>query len=113
MFREYYTIDTLEISDKDKKKLRNFAELLDKHEEDKLNEFSMDDLRYLFELSKASPKLQIEMWRTLPEKLANNIENSKIFEDVLENKFGEYIQAIDKRALVQLLNSSRYPSRSN
>ena len=40
-------------------------------------------------------------------------ENIEIFESVLDNKFGEYINGVDKRALVKILNGSRSPSRSN
>lgn len=53
------------------------------------------------------------MWQMLPADIVNNPENIEIFESVLDNKFGEYINGVDKRALVKILNGSRSPSRSN
>ena len=53
------------------------------------------------------------MWQMLPADIVNNSENIEIFENVLDNKFGKYINGIDKRALVKILNGSRSPSRSD
>lgn len=116
MFIEYYDdIDHSSASNEDKKILKNFLELLDKYkyERDKLVDVTHEELSHIFEIAKVNPKLQIEIWCRLPNYLANNAENLEIFEDVLENKFGEYIYGIDKKALVELLNSSRYSTRSN
>ncbi len=116
MFIEYYDdIEYSKVSDEDKKILKDFLELLDKYkyEPDKLVSFTHEELSHIFEIAKVNPRLQIEIWRNLPKDTVNNAENLGIFEDVLENKFGEYIDGIDKRTLVELLNSSRYPTRSS
>lgn len=116
MFKEYYSeIDHFNFPNGDKEKLKNSLELLDKYkyEQDKLVGFTHEELRNIFETAKFNPKLQIEIWCSLPQELVDNSENTEIFGDVLENKFGEYIRGIDKNSLVKLLNSSRYPSRSN
>ena len=94
MFRDYYdNIDQSNVSNEDKQTLKNFLDLLDnyKYEPDKLVGLTHDTL----------------------SDIVNSTENLGIFEDVLENKFGEYIHGIDKKTLVELLNGSRYPSRSN
>lgn len=116
MFIEYYDeIDSSKFSTQDKAMLKNFLELLDKYryERDKLVAFTHDELSHIFEFAKINPRLQIEIWRGLPDDVVNNVENLGIFEDVLENKFGEYIKGIDKKALVNLLNTSRYANRSS
>lgn len=116
MFIDYYdNIDHSNVSNEDKQTLKNFLDLLDnyKYEPDKLVGLTHDTLSHIFEIAKVNPRLQIEIWRSLPSNIVNSTENLGIFEDVVENKFGEYIHGIDKKALVELLNSSRGPSRSN
>jgi len=116
MFIEYYdNIEHSNISNEDKNTLKEVLESLDKYryEQNKLVSFTYKELSRIFEIAKFNPRLQIEIWRSLPQELVNNSENLEIFEDVLENKFGEYIQGIDKKALVELLNNSRQPTRSN
>lgn len=116
MFIEYYNdIEYSKISDEDKKILKDFLELLDKYryEPDKLRSFTYEELSHIFEICKSNPRLQIEIWQNLPNDVVNNAQNLEIFEGVLENKFGEYIHGIDKKALVELLNSSRHPTRIN
>lgn len=115
MFIEYYdNIEYSKVSDEDKKILKDFLELIDKYkyEPDKLANFTHEELTQIFEIAKINPRLQIEIWRSLPNDVVNNAQNLEIFEGVLENKFGEYIHGIDKKSLVELLNSSRYPTRS-
>ena len=75
--------------------------------------YTNEELNHIFQIAKISPRLQIEMWQMLPADIVNNPENIEIFESVLDNKFGEYINGVDKRALVKILNGSRSPSRSN
>ena len=53
------------------------------------------------------------MWKMLPDDVVNDSENIEIFEEVLDNRFGEYIKEIDKRALVKILNGSRFDFRNN
>ena len=116
MFIEYYNdIDYFKASNEEKKKLKDFLELLDKYkyEKDKLGDFTHEELSHIFEIAKSNPRLQIEIWRNLPNDVVNNAENLEIFEDVLENKFGEYMHRIDKKTLVKLLNSSRQLTRTN
>ena len=114
MFKKY--IDYL-----DNDELKKFLELLDSYtskDEERnvikrqLINLSIEELSKIFESAKNNPELQIEIWRVLPSELVKNPENSKVFEAILENKFGEYIQEIDKKELVKLLNSSREISRS-
>lgn len=113
MFIEYY--DDIEGSNEDKKILKDFIELLNKYryEPDKLKDFTYEELSHIFEITKSNPRLQVDIWRGLPDDVVNNVENLEVFEDVLENKFGEYINGIDKKALVELLNTSRYGNRSS
>lgn len=116
MFMDYYNdIDHFKVPNEEKKKLKDFLELLNKYkyERDKLGDFTHEELSHIFEIAKSNPKLQIEIWRSLPNDVVNNAENLEIFEDVLENKFGEYIHGIDKKSLVKLLNNSRQPTRTN
>lgn len=116
MFIEYYdAIEHSNVSSKDKKTLRDFLEALDKYkyEPDKFPNYTKEELNHIFQIAKVNPRLQIEMWQMLSDDIVNNPENVEIFEDVLDNKFGEYINGIDKRALVKILNGSRSPSRSN
>lgn len=116
MFIEYYdAIERSNVSSKDKKTLKDFLELLDKYkyEPDKFSNYTNEELNHIFQIAKISPRLQIEMWQTLPADIVNNSENIEIFEKVLDNKFGEYINGIDKRVLVKILNGSRSQSRSN
>ena len=103
-----YEIDLANISDEDKKILKNFLELLDKYkyEPDKLTGVTHEKLSHVFEIAKFNSKLQIEIWQSLPKSVVKNPENLEIFEYVLENKFGEYIKGIDKKELVKLLNNS-------
>ena len=111
MLRDYYNvIKYSNISNEDKQELRNFLELLDndKNESDKLINFNHDKLKNIFEIAKFDSRLQIEIWEALSDDVVDNPKNLEIFEDVLENKFGEYIDGIDKKTLVGLLNSSRY-----
>lgn len=117
MFERY-----IDNSDKNKQKLNSFLELLDSYlktdEENsslqkQLINISTQELSHIFELAKNNPELQIEIWRVLPDEIVDNPENSPIFEAVLDNKFGEYLQKIDKKELVKLLNSSRREFRSN
>jgi len=116
MFIEYYdAIERSSVSSKDKKTLKDFLELLDKYkfEPDKFSDYTNEELNHIFQIAKINPRLQIEIWQRLPADIVNNPENIEIFENVLDNKFGEYIAGIDKRALVKILNGSRGPSRSN
>lgn len=116
MFIEYYdAIERSNVSSKDKKTLKVFLELLDKYkyEPDKFSDYTNEELNYIFQIAKISPRLQIEMWQLLPDNIVNNPANIEIFENVLDNKFGKYINGIDKRALVKILNGSRTISRSN
>lgn len=115
MYIGYYDIDKFNISNEEKKTLRSLLELLEKHEykQDKLEDFTHEELSNIFKITKCSPELQIEIWGNLPEKLVKDSINLEIFEEILENKFGNYINEIDKKSLVKLLNSSRYPTRSN
>ena len=78
-----------------------------------ISNYTNEELNHIFQIAKISPRLQIEMWQTLPDDIVNNSENIEIFEKVLDNKFGEYINGIDKRALVKILNGSRSQTRSN
>ena len=116
MFIKYYDdMEYSKVSDEDKKTLEDFLELLDKYryEPDKLRSFTYEELSHIFEITKINPRLQSEIWRSLPSDVVNNAQNLEIFEQVLENKFGKYIHGIDKESLVELLNSSRYPTRSS
>lgn len=114
MFIEYYdAIEHSNVSSKDKKTLKDFLELLDKYEIDKFPNYTNEELNHIFQIAKISPRLQIKMWQMLPDDIVDNSENIEIFENVLDNKFGEYINGIDKRALVKILNGSRGLSRSN
>lgn len=116
MFIEYYdAIERSNVSSKDKKRLKDFLETLDKYkyEPDTFSNYTNEELKHIFQIAKISPRLQIEMWQMLPNNIVNNSENIEVFEDVLDNKFGEYINGIDKRALVKILNGSRTTSRSN
>lgn len=117
MFERY-----IDNSDKNKQKLNSFLELLDgyiKTDEEnnsikkQLISLSSQEISHIFELAKDNPELQIEIWRVLPDEIVDNPENYQLFEAVLDNKFGEYLQKIDKKELVKLLNSSRTESRSN
>ena len=116
MFIEYYdAIERSNISSKDKMALRVFLEKLDKHkyEPDTFPNYTNEELRHIFQIAKINSRLQIEIWQMLPNDIVNNPENVEIFEDVLDNKFGEYLNGIDKKALVKVLNGSRSISRSN
>lgn len=116
MFIEYYDdIENSKVPNEDKKILKNFLELLDKYkyEQDKLVGFTNKELSHIFEIAKFNPLLQIEIWKSLPNDIVNNTANLEIFADVLKNKFGEYINGIDKKALVKMLNNSRLPTRIN
>lgn len=117
MFEKY-----IDVLDDDKQKLKSFLELLDSylktHGENEsiknqLINLSTEELSNIFKIAKINPKLQIDIWRVLPSEIVDNPENSKIFEAVLDNKFGEYLQEIDKNALVKVLNGSRERNRSN
>ena len=116
MFIEYYdAIERSNVSSKDKKILKDFLELLDKYkyEPDKFSNYTNEELNHIFQIAKISPRLQNEMWQTLQDDIVNNSENIKKKKKVLDNKFGEYINGIDKRALVKILNGSRSQTRSN
>lgn len=113
MFIYYYdAIERSNVSNNDKKKLKDFLETLNK-EPDKFSNYTNEELKHIFQVAKIIPKLQIEIWQMLPNNIVNNPENIEIFEDVLDNKFGEYLNGIDKKALVKVLNDSRSISRSN
>lgn len=109
----YRDIDQSIASIEDKKTLKNFLERLEKQAQHQLIGLTYKELSSIFEIAKFNPSLQIEIWRMLPEEVVNNVENLRIFESVLENKFGEYIHEIDKKSLVELLNRSRFRTRSN
>jgi hypothetical protein len=116
MFIEYYdAIERSNISSKDKKIFKDFLEALDKYksEPDKFLGYTNEELKHIFLIAKNSPSLQIKIWQKLPTDIVNNPGNIEIFENVLDNKFGEYINGIDKRALVKMLNGSRTNSRTN
>ena len=102
------------ISDEEKEKLEDTVKLLDSYSysyrASKLEDFTYDELRHIFEIAKICPKLQIEMWCKLTSNVADKPENIDILEDILENKFGEYIQGIDKKRLTEVLNGSRQPT---
>ena len=118
---EKYT-DYIDILDDHKQELKSFLELLDSYlikrgendlPEKQLINLSTEELRHIFKIAKINPKLQIDIWSVLPRELVDNPENSKIFESVLDNKFGAYLQEIDKKALVKVLNGSRERNRSD
>lgn len=114
MFIDYYdTIERSSLSSEDKKTLMDFLKYLNKvkYEPDKLLNLTNEELNRVFQIAKINSKLQIEMWQMLPDEIVNDFENTKIFENVLDNRFGEYINGIDKSALLRVLNSSRLPSR--
>ena len=119
MFIMFYDdIDAMEhsnVSNEDKKTLTDFLELFDtyKYEPDKFPNYTSEELNQIFQIAKFSPSLQIKMWKMLPDDIVNNPENIEIFKNVLDNKFGEYINGIDKGALVRILNTSRSKSRRN
>ena len=97
MFIEYYAdIEYSKVSAQDKKILKDFLELLDKYkyEPNKLRNFTYEELSRIFEITKINPRLQIEIWRSLPNDVVNDARNLEIFEGVLANKFGEYINGI-------------------
>ena len=106
---KYNEIKWNDRSKEEENKIKEFLETLDRFESD-----SDKFLGYLKEnITQFNPKLQIEIWKFLPEDIVNNPENIEIFENVLDNKFGEYINGIDKKALVSILNASRTISRTN
>ena len=120
MFEKY--IKYIDVSDNDKQRLKSFFELLDSYLEtqgennsikSQLINLNTEELSYIFKIAKINPKLQIDIWRVLPSEIVDNPENSKIFEAVLDNKFGEYLQEIDKNSLVKVLNGSRERNRGN
>ena len=99
MFIEYYdAIERSNVSSKDKKTLKDFLELLDKYkyEPDKFLNYTNEELNHIFQIAKISPRLQIEMWQMLPTDIVDNPENIEIFENVLDNKFGEYINGTNR-----------------
>jgi len=104
-------------------KLKELKELLDRIDEliygeqyDQLDtlfiNLNLQQLTQIFEWAKIDSKLQIELWQLLPYEKRNNPENSKIFEGILDNKFGDYIKDVNKKELVKLLSSSK-SERSN
>lgn len=108
MFKyDFYRIDRFEISNEKKKKLKDFLQLLDDNEIDKIVKYTSAELNDIFEIAKYAPDLQINIWKELPQELVEKNENISIFESVLDNKFGEYINGVDKTSLVKILNSSR------
>lgn len=113
MYIGYYNIDKFNISNEEKKTLENFIELIEEYEckPDKLKDLTHEELSNIFKITKSSPKLQIEIWSNLHDEIVKDSKNLEIFKEVLENKFGNYINEIDKKALVELLNSSRYRTR--
>ncbi len=113
MYIGYYNIDKFNISNEEKKTLENFIELIEEYEckQDKLKDLTHEELSNIFKITKSSPKLQIEIWGNLHDEVVKDSKNLEIFKEVLENKFGNYINGIDKKALVELLNSSRYRTR--
>lgn len=120
MFEKY--TNHMDILDNGKQKLKSFLELLDNYlihgeENNSLEKqfinLNSEELSHIFKIAKFNSKLQIDMWRALPNEIVDNPENSKIFESVLDNKFGEYLHGINKEMLVKILNSSRQRTRSN
>ena len=112
---EYWNskIANYNISAEDRNSLQSFFELLKESQNSKeyeLRRINKAELSHIFDIVKFNPKFQIEIWRALPDEITNNAQNSEIFEDVLGNKFGEYIRGIDKKALVELLNGSKEPN---
>lgn len=117
MFEKYIRyIEYSDIVDDNKQKLKSFLELLDSYliqreendfPEKQLINLSTEELKHIFEIARINPELQIEIWRWLPSEIVDNPENSSIFETVLDNKFGEYLQGIDRKTLVKTLNRSR------
>lgn len=95
--------------------LRSFLELLQNYlySEDSENiekqliNLSNAELTHLFDIAKNNFNLQIDIWKILPKEIVEDPENSNVFENVLDNNFGEYLRGIDKGALVNLLNGSR------
>lgn len=106
-------IEQSNLSSIDKKKLRDFIEVLNKHDPDKFPNYTKEELKHIFQIAKISSRLQFEIWKMLPDDVVNDSENIEIFEEVLDNRFGEYIKEIDKRALVKILNGSRFDFRNN
>ena len=114
MFVEY--LESMKLSGDEQKYLKDFLELLDlylvKHNENdfpkkKLSIISKEELSYIFEIIKINPRLQIDIWNVLPDEIVNNPRNFSVFESVLDNKFGDYLQGINKELLIRLLNNSR------
>lgn len=122
MFIKYYDKISKSITkNEDKKFLKDVLERLDKYigeleklqdptneERNNLFKFNKEEINHLFEITNSDFTVQIELWKALPEDFINNKENIEIFENVLENKFGEYISSVNKEQLVRLLNNSRF-----
>ena len=122
MFIKYYDKISKSITkNEDKKFLKDVLERLDKYigeleklqdptneERNNLFKFNKEEINHLFEITNSDFTVQIEFWKALPEDFINNKENIEIFENVLENKFGEYISSVNKEQLVRLLNNSRF-----
>lgn len=87
-------IEHSDLSSIDKKKLRDFIEVLNKHDPDNFPNYTKEELKHIFQIAKISSKLQFEMWKMLPDDVVNDSENIEIFEEVLDNRFGEYIKEI-------------------
>lgn len=106
----FYKIDGFDISSEDKKKLKDFLRLIDEHKQDELTNYTQTELNNIFEMAKSDPKLQIEIWLNLPQEFVEKKENINLFERVLDNRFGEYIQGVNKASLVKTLNDARIPT---
>ena len=73
MFIEYYdAIEHSNLSSEDKNTLKEFLELLGKYkyEPDKSSGFTNGELSHIFQIAKINPRLQIKIWRNLPDVLA-------------------------------------------
>lgn len=70
MFKyDFYRIDRFEISNEKKKKLKDFLQLLDDNEIDKIVKYTSAELNDIFEIAKYAPDLQINIWKELPQEL--------------------------------------------
>ena len=116
MFIIYYdVIKNSDMTNEEKKILNSFLEKCDKYKskQDIFSDYTNEDIIYILKIAKVSPSLQIEIWQILPDDIVNSLGNTELFENILDNKFGEYIKEINKKALVKMLNNSRIESRSN
>ena len=110
MFGEYK--DFIKSLNNDQERIKSFLKALEQYSKfnrmsDQLRNLNTEELEQIFKIVKGNPQLQIDIWATLPNEIVENSKNLRIFETVLDNKFGEYLQKINKKELVKILNGSR------